>query len=452
MAREPAIIELGQWLKTAPGRYLLAWEQACLDQSVADAFGFHALQLGLPEFEALRANRMPHRWVVNDAPVVAPSLSVGLPHDDAISTRPPDEAVALACDFDALPFPSDSIDLVVLPHTLEFAPDPHAVLREVVRVLRPELVNNRTAVERLRRQAHIAARIKHPNSVQVFDFGYSAEGAAYVVEELLSGRTLRDLINQERGLSLTHIVNLMSQICGAVHAAHLNGIVLRGLRPETIFIEQDKDGDDLVKVGGYSLAKPGEAAAVEEFKLTGPLGVFGAPEYTAPEQWMNRPLDARTDVYALGAILFELLIGAPPFAAETASEFAEQHLNAPVPDLLDFARADLTDLNEGVTAVINASLAGVIQEAGRVPIHAPIKIVRLVEAKNVRVALLAAAQRLLLRDAFAHILDHLRPGRDRHTGVTAHAMDARGSKLDPLVLHRARCRPGNNPRATVGHL
>ncbi|HMZ18722.1 MAG TPA: bifunctional serine/threonine protein kinase/MFS transporter, partial [Blastocatellia bacterium] len=226
-----------------------------------------------------------------------------------------------------------------------------------VRVLRPELVNNRTAVERLRRQAHIAARIKHPNSVQVFDFGYSAEGAAYVVEELLSGRTLRDLINQERGLSLTHIVNLMSQICGAVHAAHLNGIVLRGLRPETIFIEQDKDGDDLVKVGGYSLAKPGEAAAVEEFKLTGPLGVFGAPEYTAPEQWMNRPLDARTDVYALGAILFELLIGAPPFAAETASEFAEQHLNAPVPDLLDFARADLTDLNEGVTAVINRALA-----------------------------------------------------------------------------------------------
>ena len=129
---------MAHWLQSPPGRYLLDWEQAALDRVVTDLFGFHALQLGLPEFEALRANRMPHRWVVNDAPVVAPSLSVGLPHDDAISTRPPDEAVALACDFDALPFPSDSIDLVVLPHTLEFAPDPHAVLREVVRVLRPE--------------------------------------------------------------------------------------------------------------------------------------------------------------------------------------------------------------------------------------------------------------------------------------------------------------------------
>src|SRR5262249_20441750 len=124
-----------------------------------------------------------------------------------------------------------------------------------VRILRPELVGDRTAVERFRRQAQVAARIKNPNSVQVFDFGFSAEGAAYIVGELLSGRTLRDLIKEERGLSLARVVSLFNQICGAVHVAHLNGIVLRDLKPETIFIEKDVGGTETVKIGGYGLAK-----------------------------------------------------------------------------------------------------------------------------------------------------------------------------------------------------
>lgn len=125
-------------MRTAPGRYLLEWELGRLDHAVTDAFGFHALQLGLPEIDALRANRMPHRWVVNDAPVVPERLPEPTPADDDIPTLLPEMPVALACEFDALPFPADSLDLVVLPHTLEFAHDPHQVLREVERVLRPE--------------------------------------------------------------------------------------------------------------------------------------------------------------------------------------------------------------------------------------------------------------------------------------------------------------------------
>ena len=221
-----------------------------------------------------------------------------------------------------------------------------------VRILRPELVNDPVAVERFRRQAQVAAHIKHPNSVQVFDFGYSPEGAAYIVEELLPGHTLRDLINEERGLSLTRVVGLMNQICGAVHAAHLHGIVLRGLKPETIYIGQDRAGKEMVKVGGYGLAKVDELflQAADAKSLTGPLGVIGAPQYTSPEQWMNRQLDARSDVYALGAILFELLTGTPPFT----EKFITQHLSAPVPDLTEFGRSDL---DEAVAEVVSRALA-----------------------------------------------------------------------------------------------
>ena len=111
-------------MQTAPGLHLLAWEQERLDQAVADVFGYHALQLGLPELQGLRANRMPHRWVTEDALVRSA---------DGQST-----VLNLHCEFDALPFPNASIDLVVLPHSLELARDPHQTLREVERVLVPE--------------------------------------------------------------------------------------------------------------------------------------------------------------------------------------------------------------------------------------------------------------------------------------------------------------------------
>lgn len=125
-----------QWLKTPAGEYLLAWEQRHLDQVVADLFGFHALQLGLPELAALRANRMPHRWLAVEAPPSAAAIECG--GVDATPTRPELAVPALHCNFDALPFDAASLDLVVLPHSLELARDPHLALREVERVLVPE--------------------------------------------------------------------------------------------------------------------------------------------------------------------------------------------------------------------------------------------------------------------------------------------------------------------------
>ncbi len=112
------------WFKTPAGRYLLEWERGRVDAAVVDIFGYHALQLGLPELDGLHANRMPHQWLAGDH----------LPCDDTGAVK---QAVLL-CDFSALPFPASSLDLVVLPHTLEFSADPHAALREVERVLVPE--------------------------------------------------------------------------------------------------------------------------------------------------------------------------------------------------------------------------------------------------------------------------------------------------------------------------
>lgn len=136
MIPDASIIELAQWLQTAPGQCLLQWEQARLDHAVADVFGYHALQLGLPELHGLRANRMPHRWVATDSMHGAPPLP--LPDGDVVNSLPFDPQAALHCDFDALPFPNHSLDLVVLPHALELSRDPHLTLREVERVLVPE--------------------------------------------------------------------------------------------------------------------------------------------------------------------------------------------------------------------------------------------------------------------------------------------------------------------------
>ncbi len=125
----------------------MQWEQAHLDTAVADLFGFHALQLGLPEIDALRANRMPHRWLATETvSTAAPGDVVPVNAADAVplDTLSPDTsaplrtAIALHCDFAALPFDSNSLDLVVLPHALELARDPHLALREVERVLVPE--------------------------------------------------------------------------------------------------------------------------------------------------------------------------------------------------------------------------------------------------------------------------------------------------------------------------
>jgi serine/threonine-protein kinase len=222
-----------------------------------------------------------------------------------------------------------------------------------VRVLNPELMRDPGAIERFRRHAQVAARIRHPNSVQIFDYGTTPEGVVYIVEELLTGMTLRDLLLRERGLTLARVIGIFNQICGAVHAAHINGIVLRDLKPESIFIEYGADGKEIIKVGGYGLAKITQAADATR-TVAGQARVLGDPHYRSPEQWMEAPMDSRSDVYSLGIILFEMLTGLVPFDAHDPLEIARMHIQIPPPDITEYGRYDL---DEGVAAVILRALS-----------------------------------------------------------------------------------------------
>jgi SAM-dependent methyltransferase len=126
-ASEKSIIALDHWLQSPAGAYVRAWEQSCLDELTADIFGFNAVQIGVPQIDALGANRMPNKWQAATRTATADELMISS-----------GKQVAVALDFAELPFASQSLDLVVLPHVLEFAAEPHQVLREVERVLIPE--------------------------------------------------------------------------------------------------------------------------------------------------------------------------------------------------------------------------------------------------------------------------------------------------------------------------
>jgi SAM-dependent methyltransferase len=139
---DKSIIALEGWLQTPAGLYLRAWEQRCLDNLTADIFGYHAVQIGMPQIDALAANRMPYKWLADTKLHAAAKSQSGAASLASAASAVPGVAalrqVAVTLDYAELPFASQSLDLVVMPHVLEFSTDPHQVLREVERVLIPE--------------------------------------------------------------------------------------------------------------------------------------------------------------------------------------------------------------------------------------------------------------------------------------------------------------------------
>ncbi len=199
-----------------------------------------------------------------------------------------------------------------------------------VKIVHPHLVGEESAVARFITEARAASRLNHPNSVAVIDFGKTSDGQLYLVMEFLRGLDLSRVAYEEGPLPFRRVVDILKQVLAALSEAHHLEIIHRDLKPENIIIEPLRQGGDFVKVVDFGLAKMKEAS--NQPSITSPGIVCGTPEYMSPEQGRGDPLDARSDLYAVGVILFQLLTGRLPFEADSPTQVVLMHLSKAAPD------------------------------------------------------------------------------------------------------------------------
>jgi serine/threonine protein kinase len=242
----------------------------------------------------------------------------------------------------------------------------HMRKRLAVKVLHPEMSRLPEVVARFEREAMAAAHIDHPNVAAATDFGKLEDGSFFLVLEFVEGRSLRDVINEGR-LELGRAMHVARQIASALGRAHALGIVHRDLKPENVMLVA-RDGDpDFAKVLDFGIAKVPIGGLIGEPQKTGHTGpvltqlgmVYGTPEYMAPEQALGQVVDARADLYALGVMTFEMIVGARPYEHESKVTLLGMHVTAPIPKMSD--RAPDANVPHEVDAIVTRLLA---KEAG----------------------------------------------------------------------------------------
>ena len=169
------------------------------------------------------------------------------------------------------------------------------------KILHPETTKDPQSFERFRREAQAAARLKHPNAVAIHDFGASSEGQAYLVMEMVEGKSLRDIIKQGGPLPPSQAQAITTQVCAALEEAHRNSIVHRDLKPDNIIVNAATAGTH-VKVLDFGIAKLRDLSAAAG-SLTQTGAVVGTPHYMSPEQCLGEEVDGRSDVYSMGIVL-----------------------------------------------------------------------------------------------------------------------------------------------------
>jgi serine/threonine protein kinase len=204
-----------------------------------------------------------------------------------------------------------------------------------IKLLLPDFTADTDALERFRREARAAARLNHPNVADTYDYGVLPDGGAYIVMEMVEGQTLREYMDAAGPLPLEEAVNIAEQVADGIAAAHRSEIIHRDLKPSNIILTRDHLGKLQAKVVDFGVAKLKEQTTTSG-GLTASGSLIGTPRYMSPEQCAGLKTDARSDLYSMGVILYEMLAGHPPFDAPSATAVAIKHIQAEPPPLSEF--------------------------------------------------------------------------------------------------------------------
>lgn len=221
-----------------------------------------------------------------------------------------------------------------------------------VKVLHPALAADDKIVARFSREARAASRISHPHALNVTDFGESGNGIVFLVMEYLKGETLKEVIHNQGPMPVERVIEIIRQICGALEAAHAEGVVHRDLKSDNIMLVDVGTGD-WAKVLDFGIAKITEKVG-QDPALTAPNLIIGTPQYMSPEQCSQAAeIDSRSDIYSLGVILYEMLVGHVPFTGESPTAIMMKHLQEPPPSVLE----ERQDLPSAVGRVVTRAMA-----------------------------------------------------------------------------------------------
>jgi serine/threonine-protein kinase len=224
----------------------------------------------------------------------------------------------------------------------------HIEKRFAIKLLRPEIVSNPEAVTRFRQEARSSSSIGHRNIIAVEDFGQLQDGRIYMCMELLNGAALNDMLTQP--MPVDRLLNILIQTGHGLAAAHAKGIIHRDMKPENVFVTIGPNGDDVPKILDFGIAKVAGNDGQNHLTRTGTI--FGTPFYMAPEQALGNPVDARTDIYAVGVIMYECFAGSLPFQGESFMGILTQHITMDPEPVAQRAAAAGRHLPPGLADVI----------------------------------------------------------------------------------------------------
>ena len=224
----------------------------------------------------------------------------------------------------------------------------HIEKRFAIKLLRPEIVSNPEAVTRFRQEARSSSSIGHRNIIAVEDFGQLSDGRIYMCMELLNGAALNDMLTQP--MPVDRLLNILIQTGHGLAAAHAKGIIHRDMKPENVFVTFGASGEDVPKILDFGIAKVAGNDGQNHLTRTGTI--FGTPYYMAPEQALGNPVDARTDIYAVGVIMYECFAGSLPFQGESFMGILTQHITMDPEPVAQRAAAAGRHLPPGLADVI----------------------------------------------------------------------------------------------------